>query len=50
MIEDVQGVCKDCQSATLNNRINPVFGLDGDEDDYIVCLKCGSTHVDVVVF
>lgn len=45
----LQGVCKDCGSGTLNNDIVRAFGYrdDGDEAQ-LVCLYCGSTHVDIL--
>ena len=49
MVADaLQGVCKDCGNGTLNNKLNPVF--DFDEETGVTCLKCGSSHVDVVIF
>jgi len=47
----IQGVCKDCGNGTLNNDLVPAFEL-GEDFDYfpiIVCKRCGSQHVDVVV-
>jgi hypothetical protein len=48
----LQGVCKDCGNGTLNNSLNPAFGFNGDEDfaggDTLVCLVCGSTHLDIL--
>lgn len=50
----LQGVCKECGNGTLNNNLNPAFKiLDGygafEDESYIVCRRCGSHHVDVVV-
>lgn len=48
------GICKECGNGTLNNLRAPAFkelqGYDEFEDEcYLVCLACGSHHVDVVV-
>jgi hypothetical protein len=40
-----QAICKDCGNGTLNNEINAQFGLL-DEEDAVVCFRCGSTHID----
>lgn len=45
---NIQGVCKDCGNGTLNNMLNLAFVLG--EDDAIECNRCGSTHVDCLVF
>ena len=48
----LQGVCKDCGNGTLNNELNPAFDVEPDiYGDYtvLVCNRCGSTHLDVVV-
>ena len=51
---DCQGVCKDCGNGTLNNETNPAFEYDysgnpfSDEEDVLVCIACGSSHVDVL--
>ena len=47
------GVCKDCGNGTLNNNAAPAFrelqGYDEYEDQvFVICLACGSHHVDVV--
>jgi len=42
---DVQGVCKDCNSGTLNNRLHEAFDFNGNE---VYCLNCGSTHLDLL--
>jgi hypothetical protein len=50
----VAGICKECGNATLNNDRLPAFrllqGFDEHEDEcYLVCMMCGSHHVDLVV-
>jgi uncharacterized Zn finger protein len=45
MLFDCQGICKDCGNGTLNNRVLEAFDYNGD---YVYCLNCGSTHVDIV--
>ena len=48
----LQGVCKDCGNGTLNNELIPAFEIEPDVyGDYseVVCKRCGSHHVDVVV-
>lgn len=45
----LQGVCKDCGNGTLNNELNHAFDTY-DDQGIVVCVRCGSTHVDVVVF
>ena len=42
----LQGVCKDCGNGTLNNSISAAFG--SYEDGPLVCLVCGSTHLDIL--
>jgi hypothetical protein len=47
----LQGVCRDCHAATLNNDLNPAFEERVDDDngyDYYVCIACGSQHLDVL--
>ena len=48
----LQGVCKDCGNGSLNNLLSPAFGYNGDDDfaggDTLVCLQCGSTHLDLL--
>lgn len=48
----LQGVCKDCGNGTLNNDLTTAFGFNGDEGyaggDTLVCLVCGSTHLDIL--
>lgn len=48
----IQGVCKDCGNGTLNNALNPAFDMSEFSDDNIIafCLRCGSSHVDLVEF
>lgn len=51
---NIAGVCKECGNGTLNNAKAPAFrelqGYDEYEDQiFLVCLCCGSHHVDVVV-
>ena len=50
--EVIQGVCKDCGNGSLNNLLSPAFGYNGDDDfaggDTLVCLQCGSTHLDLL--
>jgi hypothetical protein len=44
-----QAICKDCGNGTLNNELNPQFGLAdnlANESEVAVCLRCGSTHID----
>lgn len=46
-----QGVCKDCGNGTLNNELNPAFDFVYDERndvDVLVCINCGSSHVEVL--
>lgn len=43
----LQGVCKDCNSGTLNNELNPAFDV---EHDGVYCKRCGSNHVDCLAF
>jgi ribosomal protein L32 len=46
-------ICKDCGNGTMNNRINTRFGLaDGleNESEVAVCLSCGSTHIDGMLY
>ena len=45
-MKNIQGVCKDCGTGTMNNEINPAFDVN-DADD-VACRGCGSDHVDVV--
>jgi hypothetical protein len=50
-LSNSQGVCKDCGNGTLNNETNPAFDFVYDERndvDVMVCLRCGSSHVDVL--
>jgi hypothetical protein len=50
-LEKLQGVCKDCGNGTCNNDFDPAFELQEDGDcQYVVCLYCGSTHVDILRF
>ena len=52
ILDQLQGVCKECGAGTLNNRLNPVFELEDDEEGdggQVTCRKCHSRHVDVVV-
>jgi hypothetical protein len=47
----IQGVCKDCGNGTLNNELYPAFELlssDGLEELELRCIRCGSTHLDVL--
>jgi len=47
----IQGICKDCGNGTLNNKLNPAFRFDEDDDGNIIgfaCNRCGSTHLDLV--
>jgi hypothetical protein len=47
----LQGVCKDCGNGTLNNDLNPAFEwitYDVDEGEAIICMRCGSHHLDLV--
>lgn len=47
----LQGVCKDCGNGTLNNDLNPAFETRVDDDngyDYTCCIRCGSTHLDIL--
>jgi hypothetical protein len=48
----IQGVCNDCGNGSLNNLLVPAFGYNGDEGfaggDTLVCLQCGSTHLDLL--
>lgn len=47
----MQGVCKDCGNGTLNNELNPAFQyFEMDDQAYLQCKRCGSTHVDVLAF
>ena len=46
----IQGVCKDCGNGTLNNDLNPAFGISEDDDDLMTCLYCNSSHVDILTF
>ncbi|MGA9670940.1 MAG: hypothetical protein WBQ94_17150 [Terracidiphilus sp.] len=53
-IDKFAAICKDCGNGTLNNAAIPTFrilgGFDEFEDEtYVQCKCCGSTHVDVVV-
>lgn len=52
MAELIQGVCKDCGNGTLNNELNPAFDLRSDEasegQEFLVCNRCGSTHLDIL--
>lgn len=41
----LQGVCKDCGSATLNNAMSPAFTLD---EDGWRCNYCYSRHLDLL--
>jgi len=43
---DCQGVCKDCGNGTLNNRLNTAFYIN--EDNAVQCIRCDSTHVDIL--
>lgn len=36
-------ICKDCDTGTMNNRINIRFELDGEG---VYCAACGSRHID----
>jgi len=49
--DNLQGVCKDCGNGTLNNKLNPAFDVEGNYDhpDSVVCNRCGSAHLDLVV-
>ena len=42
---DRAGVCKDCGSGTLNNRLNEAFDFNGNG---VYCLNCGSNHLDLL--
>ena len=46
----LQGVCKDCQSGTLNNNFYEafVYTSDNDDNEFLVCKNCGSTHLDIL--
>jgi hypothetical protein len=53
-LDNFAALCKSCGAGTLNNRAIPHFalidGYDEFEDQlYIQCRGCGSTHVNVVV-
>ena len=41
----LQGVCKDCNSGTLNNGLVEAFDFNGNG---YYCLNCGSTHLDLL--
>ena len=46
-------ICKDCGNGTLNNAATYSFRILGgfdefEDEEYIACKACGSTHVDVV--
>jgi len=46
---NIIAVCKDCGSGTLNGKLNPQFEIEEVlEGTFVLCLKCGSSHVDVV--
>jgi hypothetical protein len=50
-VSDSQGVCKDCGNGTLNNELNPAFEFvynERNDTDVLVCLACGSSHLDVL--
>ena len=50
-MDNLQGVCKDCGNGTLNNELHPAFvfgGVDSNENEYLICNRCGSTHVDII--
>ena len=51
--ETIQGICKDCGNGTLNNELNPAFEPNFDESgEYgtsLICVDCGSTHLDLVL-
>ena len=49
----LQGVCKDCGNGTLNNEMLLAFvfgGVDGNDNEYLVCNRCGSTHLGIITF
>jgi hypothetical protein len=51
--DNFAAICKECGTGTLNNSRLPRFAiLDGcdefEDQTFIVCKTCGSTHVDVV--
>jgi hypothetical protein len=43
-----QAICKDCGNGTLNNKINEQFVLacDDYDNEFAVCVRCGSNHID----
>lgn len=47
----MQGICKDCGNGTLNNELNPAFewtpDMDDLGDDFLVCTRCHSTHLEI---
>lgn len=43
---DGQAICKDCGNGTLNNAINEQFVIVSDDNEYAVCVRCGSNHID----
>jgi hypothetical protein len=45
----IQGVCKDCGNGTLNNELNHAFDTY-DDCGNVQCARCGSSHVDVIIF
>ncbi len=50
--DKLQGICKECGAATLNNHLNPVFELEDDgegDGPQATCINCHSRHVDVVM-
>jgi hypothetical protein len=48
--EVIQGVCKDCQSGTLNNLLEQAFVYvsDNDDNEFLVCKNCGSQRLDLL--
>ena len=44
----IQGVCKDCGNGTLNNTLAPAF--ENNASGFLVCNRCSSGHLDLVVF
>lgn len=46
----IGGVCKDCGNGTLNNELIPAFGYYTEDDNILVCDRCGSTHLDIIAF
>jgi hypothetical protein len=46
-----QAICKDCGNGTLNNLTNEQFELsglerNGDYNEFVICKRCGSSHID----